>query len=317
MNILVISTENKLPVTAPLWDYAKSIFDFEHVSVDRESSLFTYIAKTDFSMYDRVVIDSNLRRMDKNFIKLKKIKQLIIFEHDACQNNVHSSSWYKTYPAALKALGNVRIIVSGLGLSEQLKAEGIDAVFLPKAFDNDVISDLKMPRSIVAGFIGRTKHRAYKERKQFLARANKHKGVAVLRSEPGTAYNNLLNNINIFVSADIGYNEYMIKNFEAMAAGCTVMAWRQPDIENEALGFKDMENIVLYDTYNEFEEKLDFLIANESVSAQIALSGKTLVQNKHTWKHRANEILPLITPDIRPASPLSLSDRWKLLWINR
>ena len=66
----------------------------------------------------------------------------------------------------------------------------------------------------------------------------------------------MLNRIRFFVSADIGMGEYMIKNFEAMACGCVLLAYDQGELENEALGFIDMHNIVLYRRLDELRDKL-------------------------------------------------------------
>jgi len=317
MNLLVISTDNKLEVTAPLWRHAKNFFEFDHQCVAREEGLFDFIAGADFSRYDRVVVDGNLRRMGRSSLALKSIPNLVVFDHDVCQNNVPSSNWYHRYPSILRALGKVRVIVSGVELSQQLKEEGIDACFLPKAYDDAVISDLGLERKIEAAFVGRTKHKAYRQRKQFLMQAEKKLGVPTLRAERGAPYNALLNNIGIFVSVDIGYNEYMIKNYEAMAAGCAVLAWRQPQQENDALGFRDMENIVFYRSFEEFEDRLSFLKANPQIAKRIAQAGKELVEKRHTWRNRAQEILPLIEPDIQQSKPMNLLDQWRVLLARR
>ena len=317
MKILVISTDNKLEVTAPLWAHAKSFFEFDHQCVVREEGLFDFIAKANFSGYNRILVDGNLRRMGRRSTQLKTIPNLIVFDHDVCQNNVPSSSWYHRYPSILRAIGKVRIIVSGVALSKQLKAEGIDAAFLPKAYDHSVITDLGLERQIDVAFVGRTKHKAYRERKNFLKQAQKKMAVPVMRAESGQPYNALLNNIKIFVSVDIGYNEYMIKNYEAMAAGCAVLAWKQPPNENDALGFRDMENIVFYQSFEEFESRLSYLRENPDIVRRIAQAGRELVEARHTWRNRAEEMLALIRPEISQSPPMRLLDHWHVLWARR
>jgi len=316
MKILIISTDNKLAATAPLWTQAKSLFEFEHRHV-REDGLLDFIANADFSSYDRILVDGNLRRLGRRSTELKIIPNLIVFDHDVCQNNVPSSNWYHRYPSILRALGKVRVIVSGVELSKQLKAKGIDAVFLPKAFDDTVITDLGLERHIEAGFVGRTKNKVYRQRKKFLKQVQKKFNVPVLRAEPGAPYNALLNDIKFFVSADIGYNEYMIKNYEAMAAGCVVLASKQPQSENDALGFRDMENIVFYNSFEAFENRLSYLKANPDIARRIAQAGQQLVKTRHTWRNRAQEIFALIEPEIKQGAPMSLLDHWRVLFARR
>ncbi len=138
MKTLIVSTDGKLMVTRPLWEAAREVFDFDHVEVTREHGLEAYFNETDFSGYDRVIADTNLRRLGKRYQCLKRAPGLVVFDHDVCQNNVSSSEWYKRYPSVLRDIGEVRIIVSGSQLASQLQREGIDACYLPKGYDNKV-----------------------------------------------------------------------------------------------------------------------------------------------------------------------------------
>ena len=224
--------------------------------------------------------------------------------------NTSSSPWHRKYPAILRDIGKIRVIVSGIDLRDQFRAEGIDAEYLPKAYDSGVVSNIRGQRNVAAAFVGRTNNKAYRLRKQFLKQISRRLGISILRSEPGAPYNALLNSIRIFVSADIGYGEYMIKNYEAMAAGCMVLAWRQSAAENAALGFQDKKNIVLYDSIEEFEQKLKMLLDNPSQIESIASAGQQLVEGAHTWKKRAEELLPLLLPEVIPAQKVTWRDKW-------
>ncbi len=300
-------------VTRPLWQAARQFFDFDHVEVTREHGLEAYFNEADFSGYDRVIADTNLRRLGKRYQCLKLAPGLVVFDHDVCQNNVPSSEWYHRYPAVLRDLGEVRIIVSGATLAAQLRDEGIDACYLPKGYDDTIISMLNIERSHDAAFVGRVKNKVYKRRKRFLLRQEKLGRLELLRAEPGDAYNRLLNQIRIFVSADIGFGEYMIKNFEAMAAGCVLLAWRQPDLEQQSLGFVDGENVVLYDSEAELLEKLAWLKACPEVAAKIAIAGQQLVSTQHTWTERAKAMPALLAPAIQTAPPTNWVDRLRIL----
>ena len=313
MKTLIVSTDGKLMVTRPLWQAARQFFDFDHVEVTREHGLEAYFNEADFSGYDRVVADTNLRRLGKRYQCLKRAPGLVVFDHDVCQNNVPSSEWYHRYPAVLRDLGKVRIIVSGAALAQQLCDEGIDACYLPKGYDDNVISPLGIERDHEAAFVGRVKNKVYKRRKKFLLRQEKLGRLALLRAEPGDAYNRLLNQIRIFVSADIGFGEYMIKNFEAMAAGCVLLAWRQPDIEQQSLGFIDGENVVLYDSESELLERLAWLKQNPDLLNRIASAGQRLVSQRHTWTERMKDMPGLLQPEIQAAPPTNWLDRLRIM----
>lgn len=319
MKVLVVSTDGKLVVTEPFWKYARDYFEFDHHEVIREKGLYQFIAKTDFAGYDRVIIDSNIRRIGKKvgYGCLKKIPNLVFFDHDMYLTNTPTSEWYKKYPAVLRDIGHIRVIVSGIDLRDQFRREGIDAEYLPKGYEESKVFDLGRERKIPAAFVGRTKNKAYKARRKFLEKIQAGQGVPTLRADPGEPYNALLNDIQIFVSVDIGYGEYMIKNFEAMAAGCALLAWSQSDNENKALGFVDMENVVLYRSYEEFVERLAYLKANPEVVRRIAAAGKHLATTQHKWRNRAEKMYQLIQADIRPAPPVTWADKLKLLRVKK
>jgi len=111
-----------------------------------------------------------------------------------------------------------------------------------------------------------------------------------------------------------GLNEYNFKNFEAMAAGCVVVAERQVE-DNSILGFKDMENIVLYDGIEEALEKIDLLKNDDELCQRIAKSGQELVENRHTFEHRGKMLYDFIVPEINPAPPPSLIEKIRYLTI--
>ncbi|MGJ3255249.1 MAG: glycosyltransferase [Alcanivorax sp.] len=313
MKTLVVSTDGKLMVTRPLWEAAKQHFDFDHVEVTREHGLEAYFNDADFSGYDRVIADTNLRRLGKRYQCLKRAPGLVIFDHDVCQNNVPTSEWYRRYPAVLRDLEKARIIVSGASLAQQLRDEGIDACFLAKGYDGTAISDLGLERTIESAFVGRVKNKVYKRRKRFLLRQEKLGKVQLLRADPGEPYNRLLNEIRVFVSADIGFNEYMIKNFEAMAAGCVLLAWRQPALEQQELGFVENENVVLYDSEAELHERLQWLHDNPEKAGAIARAGQDIVSEKHSWACRAAAFPALLDAEIMSAPAVSWKDRIRLL----
>lgn len=313
MKTLVVSTDGKLMVTRPLWEAAKQHFDFDHVEVTREHGLEAYFNDADFSGYDRVIADTNLRRLGKRYQCLKRAPGLVIFDHDVCQNNVPTSEWYRRYPAVLRDLEKARIIVSGASLARQLREEGIDACFLPKGYDGTTITDLGLDRTIESAFVGRVKNKVYKRRKRFLLRQEKLGKVQLLRADPGEPYNRLLNEIRVFVSADIGFNEYMIKNFEAMAAGCVLLAWRQPALEQQELGFVENENVVLYDSEAELHERLQWLQDNPEKAGAIARAGQEIVSEQHTWACRAATFPGLLDAEIMSAPAVSWKDRIRLL----
>lgn len=315
MNIIVVSQTGKYGITKPFWECVEGYMDFDHEIVDGPKGLVKFFKDTDLSMYDRVVADTNLRRLGPGYKFLKNAPNLVVFDHDVYQTNVQYAEWHRKYPAAMRDFKNARIIVSGYELSKQLCQLGIDCSFLPKGYDHKKIRFLNMDRDIEAAFVGRTKNKVYRDRRSFLNRIGKRESVPVMRADPGEPYNKLLNRIQVFISADINFGEYMIKNFEAMAAGCLLLAWRQPGGEQRMMGLEDGNNVLLYDNENEFIEKLNWAKANKYEAGVIASKGRELAENQHKWLDRAKIIPDLIKEPIDVSPAPGILDKIRILKI--
>src|SRR6266540_1021755 len=244
---LIVSTPDKFRRTRPLWSALAEMAEVkqEILGEGEFQDLRDLALRGDFGAYDRIIIDHNLRRMGCEYRQLRRIPKQIIFDFDFCQNYIPEVGCNGKLESVLKAVGAHRLIVSSVFIQTDLRAKGFDAEYSPKAYDSNVVRDLGLPRDIELGFIGRTKTRAYSLRRAMLARLEQNLALKILRTEENDEYNRTLNRIRIFISPDHGYHELMIKNFEAMAAGCVLVTSRLPEEELRYLGFSDLENVVL------------------------------------------------------------------------
>jgi glycosyltransferase involved in cell wall biosynthesis len=199
-------------------------------------------------------------------------------------------------------------------VSERLRQEGFDTVFVPKGYDQALLRDLGRERDIELAFVGSTKSGAYSERKALLDELAKVEDLVVTRTNSGEDYCNTLNRIRFFVSADVGMGEYMIKNFEAMACGCVLLAWDQGEAENKALGFIDMENLVLYRNVDELRSKLAMLRSDLDLAARIASAGRALAEREYSFSRIGQRIVQALDRPLRDHPPMGLLDRLRLYW---
>ena len=220
----------------------------------------------------------------------------MFIEEDTCQNYIRSSRWFGKYVEFYKSLPNARVLVTSEFVKEEFKKKGVDAINVSKAFDEFVIVNKKIPRKIKFGFVGRIKSNVYAERKIALNKIAKLIPIETLRAKPGEEYNLLLNKITYFISADFGLGEYMVKNFEALAAGCLLCAARIPS-EFSYLGFKDMENVVLYSSPEELLEKINYIESNVDSKVEIIKNGLLLAQN-FTFERHAKKLYQALSVDI-------------------
>lgn len=315
MKVLIASTPQKFRRTKRLWEAFGKLACVQHeiLGEDNFRSLGDLADRMDFARFDRVIIDHNLRRMGTEYKHLRRIPRLVIFDFDFCQNYVPGGGSYGKLESVLRTLNEHRIVISSLFIKRDLQAKGFDAEYSPKAYDTALVHDLGLLRDIRLGFIGRSNHRVYRQRKDWLARLTKDVGLQVFRTEENAAYNHLLNRIQIFICPDLAFHELMIKNFEALAAGCVLVTGRPGRDEADYLGFLDGENVVLFESYDELLEKLRLLQQNPGLSSRIAVAGRELAVSRHSWEARAEPLLQKIQPTLRVPPPLTWRDRWNLL----
>ena len=315
MNLLIISTPAKLKRTKHLWLALGQLTKVRHEILEKGtySDLKDLADRCDFAGYDRVVVDHNLRRMHQEYKQLRRIPNLVLFDFDFYINYLPDGECPGKLESVLKSLSEHRLITSGCAIKDDLVAKGYDAVYSPKAYDAHFVQDLGTPRDIELGFIGRSNHWAYDMRRNMLEQLQQEFGLQVLRTEENEEYSQALSRIRIFVNPDLGYNEIMIKSFEAMAAGCALVAPRPLKEEEARLEWVDSENVALYESYDELLAKVRQLRKDPEHVRRMAKAGQDLAVQKHRWEARAAGILELLRPPLGRPPPLTWKDRWNLL----
>ena len=301
MRVLVLTTTPREPDNHLLWEGLRAFadVDLQHVVKDDQRHLTWLLKRFDLKTYDRVVLDLLFRHVSRHARALGSVAGLVLYEEDACQEFIPSSRWRGKFSAFYRKLPHARVICTGHHVAERLRAMGVDACFLPKGHDSSKLYDVKKPRDIALGFIGRLASDAYQDRRAFLERAASEQGLQIFRTRPGDEYREALNRISVFLSADVGLGEYMAKNFEAMACGCLLLAYRQGHGEEEALGLIDGKNVVVYSDFFEFVEKLSRLRADPGMLKHIAAAGQTFAQQHFDYARQARDLYEFLLPEPR------------------
>lgn len=284
--------------------------DIRWLDSDEQSNLRKYFKEhVDVNRYERIMLFLRFKKELKQIKFISQIPNLVVLEHDAYQNYIECkykgkfSYYYSKMPWA-------RVISSGARVVARLQKEGYDAVFVPKGYDQALMEDLGLERDIELGFVGSIKSATYSKRKEFLEQMAADESLFITRTNSGQEYVQTLNRIRYFVSADVGMEEYMIKNFEAMACGCVLFAYNQGDEENNALGFVDMENIVLYKDMAEFRKKLTVLRSDSALVSKILAGSKQLLEN-YSYEKLGQKIVAELTPKLRVPRKETFFDKVK------
>ena len=286
--------------------------DLRWLSSDEQSNLRRYFRReVDVTRYDRIVFFLRFKQEIRQASFIRTIPNLVILEHDAYQNYIPCKYTGK-FSAHYRRLPWARVISSGFVVAERLRQEGFDAVFVPKGYDQSLLQDQGRERDIELAFVGSTNSVAYSGRKALLDELASVEPLVVTRTKSGDEYRDTLNRIRFFVSADVGMGEFMIKNFEAMACGCVLLAFDQGEAESRALGLQDMHNIVFYRDIAQLQEKLALLRADPGLAASIARNGRDLAVSQFSFARVGQRIVEELQPPLRPRADLSLVERLRL-----
>lgn len=317
MNILVLSNHPRARSNHLLWEgLARSAgVEFHRVSREEQKDLRRLLRRFDLARYDRVVLDLMFRYVSKRPDLLSEVRGLVLYEEDACQNFIAHSQWCGKFTRFYQKLPNARIVCTGHHVAVRLRESGIDAHFVPKGFDSSSLSCLDLNRDIEYGFIGRLGSSVYQERREILERAAADIGLQMLRTAPGAEYCQTLNRIRVFVSADVGLGEYMAKNFEAMSCGCLLLAYRQGAGEEEALGLRDGENVLLYGSHDELREKAAWIGANAQAAQEIASRGMACANECFDYGALSGRLFSVMSADMPAVAPRTFVQRALLRWL--
>ncbi len=284
--------------------------DLHRLSTKDQSNLPRYFKKNiNIHKYERIILFIRFKWTLRQTNFIRKIPNLVILEHDACQDFIPQSKYYGKFSSYFNTVPWAKVLVSGATIAEKFrKNNDTDAIFIPKGYDQKLLKNTHQPRTIELGFIGSIDRETYTERKKIILQAKEELGLFVTRTNSGQEYLEVLNKIQFFLSADIGLGENMVKNFEAMACGCVLIAYDQGEFENQALGFIDMHNVVLYDNFDTLRIKFKKLKANTTLSMEISRNAQSLAEKKFSFNGIGKKIINEIEQPLRKQKKSNILD---------
>lgn len=279
-NLLVVTSDYR---SIPIPEVLQSLEDHSGATVAslnrrQVQRLWWTLRSLKAQRYQHVMIDLPFKHIYKKIRTLEPLPGLIFYEEDACQDALPGSRWQKAFSDFYQRTQPEKVIVTGHITACRLRKRGVKAYSVPKGFSSTNTGLMGLERDIPLAFIGRIRSNVYSERAELLEQAHRKLGCQLLRTEGPENYRKTLNRIQFFLSADIGLDEYMAKNFEAMACGCILVAYEQGRGEEEMLGLKDMENCILYKNLDQAGQKIEKLMSTPSLLA--ALQSRSLTLSK-------------------------------------
>jgi len=313
MKVLLLVMDEQRVLLDRLYDIIRQHCDdcvIMRLTKAQQMNLGPFLASVNHQDFDRVVVFSRVKRLAPQWRVLKCVPGLIFLEHDAYQNYMPNSKYRHMYSRLYARLPACRALVSGAVVAQRMQAEGIDALFISKGYDDAMLTNLGGTRDIPLGFLGSLKSKEYAQRRAILESLASKTGMLIAKTASGEEYLQTLNRIKVFVSADIGMGEFMIKNFEALACGCVLLAWSQGE-EDRLLGFQDMHNVVFYRSEAEALEKIALLESDPVLAARIAENGQAFARDNYSFARVGRDLAAAIqAPMRRWQAPGPLTQWW-------
>lgn len=185
-----------------------------------------------------------------------------------------------------------------LNLPSPLEGEGkrMRGFWLPYAADTEVHKKFNLPKIYDIVFVGNTNPKIYSERVRLLKLIGEKYNLKVFSGVYGEDL------AMIYSQAKIVFNksaagEINMRVFEALSCGSLLLTDKlKPETGLEEL-FQDKKHLVLYENEKDLLEKIGYYLKHESEREEIALCGHKEILAKHTYEHRADEMLETITCD--------------------
>jgi hypothetical protein len=234
----------------------------------------------------------------------------LIYEQDAINNYVHmvDRTLLGVWPRELRRHRFDAVVSTGRDVAGWLTADGFPAHWLPKGFDATTFR--YDPDRKRRGFC--TYGTAYLARAA-LSRTYRRSGAAV--TQLNVPFAELPDRLNDFAAGVVcnlvaqrrGWKfgvalnrirrgsllrlrpgvEPMIKNFEIPGCGAALLCDYIPELED--LGFVNGENAIFYRTVDEL---IDIVRTGDAARlCEVGAAGARLVHSRHTWHHRAQELV--------------------------
>jgi hypothetical protein len=240
--------------------------------------------------------------------------QRVMYDFDAYQNfsTMAGDRYLGAWPAVFRAHRFDTLVCTGKATRDDLIGHGVNAVWVPKAYDPARFFDKGEARQGI-GYFGQL----YDARVAMLERLEEAE-LPVTRFK--CAYADLNDHLNRFAMcvicnmvgvrrkmrrrlSDYLFPHYetevfpgpevMQKNFEVAASGCAPVCDDIPELHD--LGFRDGESMISYRSLDELVEKLHGYVADSNAVASIAGNAAALCRERHTWDHRADMFAALVT----------------------
>jgi glycosyltransferase involved in cell wall biosynthesis len=205
--------------------------------------------------------------------------------------------WFDSFESDREHMETIRLFdqnfVSSATVRDQLRASGFTNVYwLPHAFDTTFDASQKLQRVLDVCFVGATGLEGHEKRRALLEVLSSRYTmnnwrVPVNQEEMYRLYGQ--SRIVVNIPHQSGLN---MRTFEAMACGALLL--NEAAVPGLDELFEDGRHFVSYRNCQELLENIDYYLEHEEERSAIAEAGRAEVISRHSYRHRAQELLRVV-----------------------
>lgn len=211
----------------------------------------------------------------------------IMYDFDSYQNYSRFASvkYHGRWPDVFRLHNFDTLICTSKQTSEAFCEDGINAVWIPKAFDEKRFRNKGRKRRGLCYF-----GRKYPVRMTMLDVLEK---AGIPANQFRCSFFSLADYLNQY-KACVMYNgpEPMQKFFESAASGCVPVCNNLAELRD--LGFRDGKTMVTYFSFDELVQKMQYYLRKPELLYEIGAASAQLAADCHTWNHRAERFKDLL-----------------------
>jgi spore maturation protein CgeB len=174
---------------------------------------------------------------------------------------------------------------------DEFKKINENTYFLPFAADPEIHKKYDVPKVFDIGFAGRQDQKLYSDRVRLLKYLS---GNYEVLNVQGMHYAKMT---KVYSLSKIGFNKSVrgdlnMRVFEIMSCGTMLLTDKIDNGVNDL--FVNKKHLVMYENEEELNELVQYYLGNEEEREKIARKGQKEVHEKHTYEHRAEQILKTV-----------------------
>lgn len=258
--------------------------------------------------FDRVLLHLPLPLLVKQIPYIRCIPNLVLLQLDLADMLAGQDGCLEKFDRLLNLIPWARVLVPHGKALDFLRDYPVAAASVPLGFNGEWFVDQGRVRAVPAAIVADLDDPPDKKRRRHLFEIKTQNKLQIYDPEEGLALAEQLNQMGIVVCNDEFCGGYRGLNAKVLACGAALMTWDRGEQENQANGFVDMENVILYRDSKSAHARLNFLKRHGDELERIRQAGKALADAEHSDRALAEKVAGQLALELPPFAGDDIED---------